>query len=111
MFESVIFVALFCTYCTGSWAGETSSKKRSIEAGQKIIQEQCSSCHAVSVDDKSQHQEAPELRLLSRQYPVEMLAEALAEGIMSGHPDMPILEFDADQVDQIIDYLKSIQVR
>ena len=30
---------------------------------------------------------------------------------MSGHPDMPELKYDADDVGAIIDYLKSIQPR
>ena len=36
-------------------------------------------------------------------------AESLAEGIVSGHPEMPIFVFDAHQVDAIIAYLESIQ--
>jgi hypothetical protein len=48
---------------------------------------------------------------LGQRYPIESLEEALAEGIMTGHPDMPEFSFDADDVGAIIDYLKSIQAR
>jgi hypothetical protein len=41
--------------------------------------------------------------------PVEDLAESLAEGIVSGHPDMPIFVFSTPDVEAIIDYLNSIQ--
>lgn len=37
-----------------------------------------------------------------------LLAEALAEGIMTGHPDMPVFTFTARQADQIIAYLEAI---
>ena len=37
--------------------------------------------------------------------------EALGEGFMSGHPDMPEFKFDGDDVGAIIAYLKSIQTR
>jgi mono/diheme cytochrome c family protein len=37
------------------------------------------------------------------------LEEALGEGIMSGHPDMPEFKFDAKDVGAIVSYLKSIQ--
>ncbi len=37
------------------------------------------------------------------------LEELLGEGIMSGHPDMPEFSFEADEVGDIIAYLKSIQ--
>jgi hypothetical protein len=37
------------------------------------------------------------------------LAEALAEGLSVGHPDMPELVFEPDQIVAILAYLKSIQ--
>jgi hypothetical protein len=53
--------------------------------------------------------EAPAFRTLSNKYPVENLAESLAEGIVSGHPDMPIFVFSPQDVAAIIDYLQSVQ--
>ena len=55
--------------------------------------------------------DAPAFRTLGQRYPVESLEEALGEGFMSGHPDMPEFKFDADDVGAIIAYLKSIQQR
>jgi hypothetical protein len=46
---------------------------------------------------------------LSSKYPVEDLAESLAEGIVSGHPDMSIFVFGPTDVEAIIQYLQSIQ--
>jgi len=40
---------------------------------------------------------------------VDNLAEALAEGILTGHPQMPEFAFPPDDVAAIIAYLKSIQ--
>ncbi|MFD0914833.1 c-type cytochrome [Pseudahrensia aquimaris] len=80
-----------------------------IAAGQEILQSNCAQCHEVTSKGKSPHRQAVEFRYLSRSYPVSQLAEALAEGIMSGHPDMPMFEFDSQQVEQIIAYLESIQ--
>ena len=53
--------------------------------------------------------EAPPFRTLSSKYPVEDLAKSLAEGIVSGHPEMPIFVFEPQDVAAIIDYLESIQ--
>jgi len=44
-------------------------------------------------------------------YPVESLAESLGEGIVSGHPDMPIFVFNPHDVEAIIEYLQSIQIK
>ena len=39
------------------------------------------------------------------------LTESLAEGIVSGHPDMPIFVFSPHDVEAIIQYLQSIQIK
>ena len=38
-----------------------------------------------------------------------LLEEAFAEGIESGHPDMPVFEADIIQLQDIISYIASIQ--
>ena len=59
--------------------------------------------------DASRHPQAPLFRRLSKRYPIESLEEALGEGIISGHPDMPEFVFESADVGAIIAYLKSIQ--
>ena len=78
--------------------------------GEVIVRENCARCHAVGLTGESPNAEAPPFRVLSQSYPVESLAESLAEGIMSGHPDMPVFVFKPHDVDAIIAYLESIQV-
>ncbi len=77
--------------------------------GEAIVSEHCARCHAIGEAGDSPHKDAPPFRILSRKYPVEDLAESLAEGIVSGHPDMPIFVFNAHDVAAIIQYLESIQ--
>lgn len=79
-----------------------------IDYGRKLVEENCSRCHAVTPTDKSSHPDAPPLRTLSRRYPIEDLAEALAEGISTGHPEMPEFVATPEQVGAIIAYIKSI---
>ena len=76
-----------------------------------ILYKNCASCHAIGRTGDSPRKGAPTFRSLGQRYPVESLEEALAEGLMSGHPDMPEFSFDADEVGAIIAYLKSIQTR
>ena len=82
-----------------------------IERGRAIVQRNCAVCHAVGTRGASPNHEAPLFRELHTRYPVEMLAEALAEGILTGHPAMPQFEFPPRQIDDIIAYLRSIQTR
>ncbi len=37
-----------------------------------------------------------------------MLAEALAEGIMTGHSEMPLFTFEPNEVASIIQYLEQL---
>jgi mono/diheme cytochrome c family protein len=82
-----------------------------IKRGETLLTHNCSPCHATGRSGESPRKEAPAFRTLGQRYPVESLEEALGEGIMSGHPDMPEFKFDADDVGAIIAYLKSIQQR
>ncbi len=81
-----------------------------LKRGEALLTRACGSCHAVGRGD-SHVKDAPAFRTLGQRYPVEDLEEALGEGFMTGHPDMPEFEFDADDVGAIIAYLKSIQQR
>lgn len=80
-----------------------------IENGRALLQKNCASCHAIGSTGESPHKLAPPFRTLGRRYPIESLEEALGEGIVSGHPDMPEFKFGADEVGDIIAYLKFIQ--
>jgi cytochrome c len=82
-----------------------------LKRGEELLQKDCGKCHAIGRAGESPDKEAPAFRTLSERYPIESLEEALGEGMMSGHPDMPEFQFDVDDVGAIIAYLKSIQQR
>jgi cytochrome c len=82
-----------------------------LRQGQALLTQNCARCHAVARNGDSPRADAPAFRTLGSRYPIESLEEALGEGIMTGHPDMPEMSFDAEQVGAIIAYLKSIQAR
>jgi len=82
-----------------------------LKLGEALLQKNCARCHAVGRAGDSPNPAAPAFRTLGQRYPVKSLEEALGEGILSGHPDMPEFTFDADEVGAIIAYLQSIQQR
>ena len=79
--------------------------------GEALLTVACSRCHATARTGESRHPQAPLFRTLAKRYPIESLEEALGEGILSGHPDMPEFKFESDDVGAIIAYLKSVQER
>lgn len=78
------------------------------EAGRLLVETNCSGCHAVGRAGASPHADAPAFRTLHLRYPVELLAEALAEGITTGHPDMPEFVASPEQIDAILTYIGSL---
>jgi mono/diheme cytochrome c family protein len=80
-----------------------------VVAGQALAEEKCARCHAIGPEGDSQLPIAPPFRTLSERYPVDDLAEALAEGIVSGHPAMPEFVFEPAEITALIAYLKSVQ--
>jgi mono/diheme cytochrome c family protein len=80
-----------------------------IADGRALLEANCSRCHAIDWEGTSPHPEAPVFRTLSERYPVSALQESLAEGIMTGHPDMPEFTAEPVQIAAIIAYLESIQ--
>ena len=89
----------------------SAQESAAVKRGEALLTRNCARCHATGTAGLSPHPEAPPFRTLSRRYPVEGLAEALAEGLFVGHPDMPQFAFEARDVGAIIAYLKSIQER
>jgi cytochrome c len=80
-----------------------------IAGGQKLAELHCSRCHAVGNEGDSLMEGAPPLRDLKLRYPIEDLAEALAEGIMTAHPQMPVFTFSAEEIDDLLAYLDSLE--
>ena len=77
--------------------------------GRALLDDRCAGCHAIGRTGASPLREAPAMRTIARKYKVENLAEALAEGIVTGHPAMPEFSFEPDQIGAIIAYLKTLQ--
>jgi mono/diheme cytochrome c family protein len=79
-----------------------------IARGKALVEEKCARCHAIGRDDKSPHEKAPPFREVVEIYPSEDLAESLAEGIVSGHPDMPVFKLDPPDIEAFLGYLNSL---
>ncbi len=102
-----VFAALFCFAAAGYAVAADGDVKR----GETLLTRHCATCHAVGRVGAGLNPQAPPFRSLGTRYPIDALEEALGEGLMTGHPDMPEFQFSAPDVGAIIAYLKSIQQR
>lgn len=83
--------------------------RATVAQGQQIAEARCGACHATGRTGTSPRAGAPAFRDLHSRYPVDDLAESLAEGIVTGHPEMPEQSFSAEEVTALVAYLKSLE--
>jgi len=79
------------------------------QRGKVFALNNCARCHAIDRVSASPLKAAPPFRILHKRYPVESIAEALAEGIQTGHPSMPEFQLDPDQIHDLLSYLKTLE--
>ena len=90
-------------------AGSAAAQPVDLARGQMLVERHCAGCHATGVAGVSPNKAAPPFRNLHTRYQIDDLAEALAEGLLTGHPAMPEFHFAPKDIKSIIAYLKSIQ--
>ena len=82
------------------------------ERGRQFAQSRCADCHAIGPGGNSPYAAAPPFRTLHEKYPVENLAEALAEGISvhhTGERPMPEFTLTPEQIDDLLAYLHTLE--
>jgi cytochrome c len=79
------------------------------QRGLNFVRTNCARCHSIDKVTASPLSVAPPFRDLHKRYPVESLEEALAEGIVTGHPTMPEFRLDPGQITDLIGFFKSLE--
>jgi len=74
--------------------------------GFRLVSLHCARCHAIDKVSESPLAIAPALRTLHLKYPVSDLQRPLAQGI---HPAMPRFRLEADQIEDVMAYLKTLE--
>ncbi len=95
-----------CFFAVAPGAAQTPP---AVQRGMVLANTQCARCHSIDKVGPSPLAIAPPFRDLHKRYQVENLEEALAEGIMTGHPTMPEFRFEPDQIANLIAFLKSLE--
>ena len=102
--RTLVAALLFLASTLTAWALDPAAQR-----GLTFVQTNCAMCHAIGKYGESKNPLSPPFRTLHEKYPVENLAEALAEGIVTGHPNMPAFELDPGQIADVIAYLKTLE--
>lgn len=99
------------TYIMGlSRTGGVKVEDNPIVIGHELLLKNCARCHATGMAGSSPLAKAPPFREVVKRYDPASLEEALAEGIVTGHNEMPEFSFEAEQVAAIIAYLSTLKL-
>jgi mono/diheme cytochrome c family protein len=79
------------------------------QRGQAFAATNCARCHAIGRTGTSPLAAAPVFRDIHLRYPVSQLAEALAEGITTGHSAMPEFQLSRVQITDLLAYLETLE--
>jgi mono/diheme cytochrome c family protein len=109
--RNIWWAAALCVSAFCASAPAIAAADDAVAQGEAILQKNCSRCHAIGTTGKSTHPQAPPFRDVVTRYPVEDLEESLAEGIVSGHPDMPEFTFTPDEINAIVAYLNDLKAK
>ena len=85
------------------------AQEPTVQRGLAFVRANCARCHAIDKVSLSLLTIAPPFRDLHKRYPIESLQEAFAEGIQTGHQNMPEFRLDPDQIGDVIAYLKTLE--
>jgi mono/diheme cytochrome c family protein len=105
MLRSILYQTLLSLLLIAPALATSPSEQR----GKTFALHNCARCHSVDRVSQSPLKIAPPFRTLHDRYPIETLAESLAEGIQTGHPTMPEFRLDPDQIHDLLSYLKTLE--
>ena len=100
-----LFAAIALTAACSATAGGDET------AGAALADRLCARCHATATGP-SPVADAPPFSEFASKWPIEHLAEALAEGLVMGHRDdarTTEFVFSPEEIDDLLAYLESIQ--
>lgn len=95
----------------GALSTDARPQDGNIQRGRQFAQANCERCHSIDRLTPSTLPLAPPFRLLGQRYPVEALREALAEGIVTPHQNMPQFRLAPDQVNDFLAFLGALQAQ
>jgi len=76
--------------------------------GRELATSLCGRCHATGPTGASPLPTAPPFRTLDERYPIESLAEGLAEGLVTGHPAMPEVRLEPEAIADFLAFLEDL---
>ena len=80
-----------------------------LEKGRELATRMCAHCHAVGKWERSPLTNATPFRQMEARVDYDDLQRRLQDGLVAGHPAMPMFVFKAEEARALIVYLRAIR--
>lgn len=87
----------------------TAMEWEAASRGRAIALVGCASCHAVDPTGASPYAAAPPFRDIVKHRSLDNIETAMAQGLVTTHPEMPPYTFRASEIDDLIAYLDTLR--
>ena len=93
------------------WSNFAHARYEERRNGKEMLQKLCARCHSVGRTGASPNRLAPPFRTFSetKLYDSDFM-QRLQDGLTSIHPFMPTFRFNREDAEEVLNYMKSIQV-
>lgn len=95
----------------GAEDAATQESERRIAQGRRLVEANCSHCHAIGEAGGSPNTNAPEFRNLNRRHHLLALRAPITRAIAAPHDQMPQFALSDDDIDMIVAYINNLAVR
>lgn len=106
--DALLGAALGLAILTGV-AGAAQAQGGFIDSGRDIAQQLCATCHAIGSAERSPLPTAPAFRHIEPRVDLNEMTQKLQEGLIGGHPEMPVFKLNEPQARALVAYMRSIQ--
>lgn len=79
------------------------------EQGQDIAQRLCAACHGIGRAERSPIPVAPAFRRLEPRVDLDRMIERLQNGLIAGHPEMPVFVLKENEARALVAYMKALR--
>ncbi len=79
------------------------------ESGRALAQRLCAPCHAIGTAERSPNAAAPPFRHFEPRVDLSDLAERMRDGLIAGHPEMPVFVLHDHEARALVTYLRAVQ--
>jgi mono/diheme cytochrome c family protein len=88
-----------------------SAASQDFTAGERLAARYCERCHNIGRTGVSRLPIAPTFRDIANRYSVWGMQEALAEGVVVGHPAMPKFVLTPEQIFDLLSYMDTLKAK